>query len=284
MTTAGEDTETHRPRVAHNQSVQRAVALIQCFIDDDGTGASLSELARRTGMHVSTAYRIAQTLVAGGILTRDPRTDRYSPGIALLALAGATFSGSGLDRTQEVLGALAAETGESVAFGVADEDCVVVLSSADSPADLRFGHRAGSRLPLHATALGKVLLAFPPHEAPGDGDDAEGIETVVRRLGRLERFAPGSITRGRDLLADLRATRKRGHAVTDEELVDGVRAVAVPVRDTRGIPRAALSVTGPAVRLTADRDAELAAMAHRAADAVGNFPVIARLTVGRDPD
>lgn len=85
-----EPTDSGSPKAAHNQSVMRAVAIIRCFLDSPD-GATLSELSRRTGTHVSTVYRILQSLTAGGVLRRDD--ERYYPGTVLLALAGATFSG-----------------------------------------------------------------------------------------------------------------------------------------------------------------------------------------------
>jgi IclR family acetate operon transcriptional repressor len=263
-----EPTEESPNRTSHNQSVMRAVALIRCFVDSSD-GVTLSELARRTSTHVSTAHRILQTLVAGGILRRDRGTELYLPGPVLLALAGATFSSAGLGPVADVLDTVSQQTGESASIGIRDGNCVVVLLSAESPQQLRFGHVAGARLPIHSSAMGRALLAF----------GGEPIDRVVHDLGVLEPLTSRTPTAPAELERALLEIAVHRFAVVDEEQHVGVKSLGVPVA-RRGSPaQAALSVQGPATRLTPDRYPEIVAVLERAADLVVTLPSLDRLAL-----
>jgi IclR family acetate operon transcriptional repressor len=253
----------------HNQSVLKAVGLIGCFVDS-AEGKTLTELARRTGMNVSTAYRMLQTLTRTGVLRRNEGEERYFVGPLLLALAGSTFSGSGYGAVTDVLAGVAEETGESVSLGIRDADCVAVLLAAGSSQQLRFEHRAGARVPLHCSAMGKALAAF----------GAVPFPEVVRGLGRLVPATPRSMIRPDQLVADLELTRARGYAVSDEEQHIGVRSVAVPVRRGNEPPRAAIGVQGPTGRMTDACIEGILAVLKNAADLVAKLPMLDRLPGG----
>jgi IclR family acetate operon transcriptional repressor len=267
-----EPIEPASQKAAHNQSVMRAVAIIRCFLDSPD-GATLSELSRRTGTHVSTVHRILQTLTAGGVLRRDESNERYFPGTVLLALAGATFSSSGFGSASQVLGAVAERTGESVSLGIRDVDCVVVLLVAESSNALRFGHRAGSRVPLHASSMGKALIAFGGRPA----------EVELAGLDHLERLTPRTIVRAGALGKDIAATVERGYAVSDGEMFVGVRSIAVPVASGSGPAAVALGLQGPAARFTAERDAELVAVLRETAEVLARLPMLANLEANSSP-
>lgn len=251
----------------HNQSVLKAVALIGCFVDSP-EAKSLTELARRTGMNVSTAYRMLQTLVRTGVLRRSGDTDRYSVGPLLLALASSTFSGVGFSTATEILETLAARTGESVSLGVRDDGCVAVLLAVRSPHQLRFEHRAGARVPMHCSAMGKALLAF------GDAPFA----AMVTGLGVLARLTPRSVVEPDRLVADLQETVRRGYAVADEEQHLGVRSIAVALPGGQRGASAALGIQGPCGRLTDLRVAEVLGPLREAASAMARLPLVGRLS------
>ncbi len=179
----------------HNLSVLKAVALIGCFIEST-EGKTLTELARRTGMNVSTAYRMLRTLVHTGVLHRHQGEERYFPGPMLLALAGATFSGAGYGALVEVLRGLSAETGEAASLAVRDGDCAAVLFATASPQQMRFEHRPGERVLLHCTAMGLALLATE------SGDLARAVAGLLP----LQPITPHSITDPERLVEVLRQT------------------------------------------------------------------------------
>lgn len=253
----------------HNQSVLKAMALIGCFVEGS-QGRTLTELARRTGMNVSTAYRMLQTLTLVGVLRRNEGEDRYFVGPMLLALAGATFANSGFAVVTDVLKSLAEETGESVSLGIRDGNCVAVLLAAPSPQPFRFEHRPGNRVLLHCSAMGKALLAF------GSAPLAEAVAGLVP----LQPLTARSIYLPDRLVQELEQVRDRGHAEADEEQHVGVRSVAMVARREREAPRLAVGVQGPRGRMTDDRLENILKSLRKATDVIAQLPVIDRLPAG----
>lgn len=246
----------------HNQSVLRAVALLRCFVDR-ADGQTLTELSRRTGINVSTAYRILQTLIAGGLLRREPDSERYVPGIVLLGLAGSAFATAGYGPALDVLRGLAARTGESASLAVRDGSCAVVLLTAESEQQLRFAHQPGARLPLHTTAMGHALLAA------GDAP----LDEAVRELLPLERVTRRTLVEPKRLTNALAAVRARGFAAADEEPWEGVRSVAMSIPGPAGTPAVAIGVHGPATRLTPAHEDDIVTALRDVAGLVAALPI-----------
>jgi IclR family transcriptional regulator, acetate operon repressor len=230
------------------QSVARAIALLRCF-EDAGPELSLTDLARATGLNLSTAHRLAATLVEGGMLARDPGNERYHVGPTLVALARSATAPAQADRATAILESLTRRTSESASLGVGDGRNVVVLVCVESRHALRFDRPPGTLVPAHASAMGKALLAF----------GVEPPASAVKALAPLERFTPRTLTSQRALVADLEVTRDRGYALIDEEQTMGVRSLAVPVLGTDGFAVAAVGIQGPVSRIGDDRIAGVAA-------------------------
>lgn len=254
---------------SHNQSVLKAVALIGSFVDS-GQGRTLTELAKLTGMNVSTAYRMLQTLTHTGVLRRNEGEDRYFIGPMLLALAGSTFSQGGFGVASDVLKTLAEETGESVSLGIRDANCVAVLLSAGSAQQFRFEHRPGNRVLLHVSAMGKALLAFG--ETP--------LPEAVAALGRLEKVTSKSIGASDSLLDELNRTRDRGYGESDEEQHVGVRSIAMVAGRYGEPPRLAVGVQGPRGRMTDERLPDILKSLKSATGLIAQLPIIDRLPAG----
>ncbi len=246
------------------QSVERALAVLRCFEQAD-RNLGVSEIAAATGLTVSTAHRLTRALCAGGMLMQDPRSERYQLGPMAVVLGRRAEEHLGYARALPVLESLAESTGESVNLGVRSGAEVLVVLAVPSPQPLRFDQLAGSRVPIHTSAMGKCLLAFAP---PGADVD------VLSGLPRLTRFTDRTITRRDWLAADLQRTRERGWALNDEERNPGVRAVAAPVLDSVGSAVAAVAVQGPAMRLPDDRLASIARAIVASSETVG--PLLAR--------
>ena len=215
------------------QAVERAIAIISCF-DADVDDLGLGEIADRSGLRASTAHRIVRALVRGGFLAQDSRTERYHLGARLAVLGQSAMARYGLDLAQPELDKLALASGEAASLGVRSGGDVVVVLRAASAQPLRFDRPHGARVPLHASAMGKTLLAF------GAADPAR----AVAELGPLQRFTAHTLT-GDALIADLEETRARGYAVNLEERHDGVGGIGAPVLDCHGVARAGLAVQGP---------------------------------------
>jgi len=234
------------------QSVNRALTAVELVADAGEIG--VSELGRQLGVHKATASRLAATLAEHGFVERDPVTERYRLGYALVALAGAAMSNLDLVRTaRPILEELAERTHETVNLGVLAGDAVVYLDQVTGTRSVVAVNWVGRRTRLHDTSNGKVLLAF--------AGEAE-VDRVLS--GTLERATPRTIVDPDELRSQLAAVRERGWAQTLEELEDGLNAVAAPVRDADGAVAAAISVSGPAFRMS---EVDLPRIARLAVDA-----------------
>jgi DNA-binding IclR family transcriptional regulator len=236
--------------------VSRAIRTLELIADAGELG--VSELGRRLGVHKATASRLAATLADRGLIERDPDTERYRLGFGLIRLAGAAMAGLDLVRTaRPILEDLADRTRETVNLGVLSGDDVVYVDQSSGARSIVSVSWVGRRTPLHCTAAGKVLLAF--------GDEAERDRLLAAPLSRE---TVRTIVDTSTLREQLEQVRTRGFAQTQEELEDGLNAVAAPVRQADGRTVAALSVSGPAFRMRAIDLPRLGRIAADAATAI----------------
>jgi IclR family transcriptional regulator, pca regulon regulatory protein len=245
----------------YSQSLDRGFAILGCFtLERPALG--ISDVAVSLGMSHATTHRYMSTLVHLGYL--EQRRDRkYVLGLQVAQLGMACLAGTSVaDHAHPHMQELAHRSGFTVALAVLDGAEIVYLErilgrrAGQRATDLDLA--AGSRLPAHCTALGKLLLANLP-----DPDRAQTLASL-----QLERRTAATITSRRALRAQLQETLETGIAYADEELADGHRAIAAAVRDESGEAVAALSVTahtsmieaeamraqlGPHAIVTADR-------------------------------
>ncbi|MEU1420344.1 IclR family transcriptional regulator [Kitasatospora sp. NPDC005751] len=219
------------------QAVQRALGLLHCF-HDNGPDLSASDLARRMDLSVSTAHRLARTLVSAGFLEQDEQTARYRLGPAVAELGQLSFHQRGLHLAAPELDLLAKRTGATADLAIRSGPHAVILVGASVRPDTGLGLRR----PLHSTALGKVLLGWP---RPG--------EPQPSTIGPLLPFTDRTITEPARLDVELAKVRAAGYALNDGESAAGVRTVAVPVLDGAGQARFALAVRSTPAHLTDDR-------------------------------
>lgn len=201
----------------------------------------VTELAKKLGLGKSSVYRLLATLSRRGYVEKNPQSDRYLLTHRLFAVGSRAADRLGLrEVAHPIMERLAAETGEAVNLGVLDGTRVVNLHRVESPHLLRVHLEVGGGVPAHATALGKVLLAFL------------GETGVMQRLRghRLERVTPRTIGDRAALRSALVRIREQGFAIDDEECSLGLRCVAAPILDHRGSVAAGLSIAGPSQRLS----------------------------------
>jgi DNA-binding IclR family transcriptional regulator len=228
-------------------SVSRALALLDSFSAEEPE-LSLSELARRSGTHKSSAFRLLSTLETRGFVEKVPSGRGYRLGWKLVELAGRLLARRGLrELAAPLMEELAEDSGEIVHLSVLDGGEILYLDKRGRSQPLTVSTSIGGRSPAHASAMGKVLLAGLPAGEAG------------RLLGGrpLRRFTPTTITDRRQLERELEAIRRQGYAVDNEETFPGIRCVAAPLRDRAGRVVAALSVTAPTQRMGARRQAEI---------------------------
>ena len=236
------------------RSVSRAVRALELIAQEGELG--VTDLGRRLGVHKATASRLAATLAAGGLIERDPATDRYRLGFGLIRLVGAAMAGIDLVRTAHpVLEELADRTHETVNIGVLSGDGVVYVDQVSSAHLVATTNWVGRRTPLHSSSSGKVFLAHMP-------------EPVSQQIlgGPLEAVTPRTVTDPERLRRQLKEIRVRGYATIQDELEEGLNAVAAPVRQSNGEVVAALSVSGPSFRV---RSIDLPRLGRLTIDAAG---------------
>jgi IclR family transcriptional regulator, acetate operon repressor len=218
------------------QAVDRAAQLL-IEVARHRDPVSFTELTAASGLAKSTTSRLLTALERNGLVRRD-LAGRFSPGEVFVAYAWRGGAEADLvSVAQPVLTELGEATGETVNLGVArDGGLVEQIAQVDSRYLIGGTNWVGLTVPLHCAALGKVLMAFGAAELPE---------------GRLERRTDRTVTSRTALATELAAVRERGYAVTVEELEPGLVAVAAPVFADGAIVVGALSVSGPASRLTA---------------------------------
>jgi IclR family transcriptional regulator, acetate operon repressor len=255
-----ERAEANGGRVAGTQAISRAFALLNVFRDEGGD-LGVVQLADRLGLTLSTTHRISRALVAEGYLAQDEGRERYRLGPQALLLGQAAQRAMGIEVARPVMQRLADSTQESVNLGLLDADHAIVIQRIESPQPLRFSMEVGARIELHATSMGKSLLAFNDELQ----DYLAGLDEQLVQLTSKTHATSAS------LKADLDAIRRRGWSTDDEESMMGVRCVAAPVLDPHGQARAAVAIQAPAVRMPDNRFDELGPQVRRAADELGRL-------------
>ncbi len=236
-----------RGRVVGAQAISRAFAVLH-LVRDRGSDVGVGQIAKDLGLTLSTAHRIVRALVTEGYLAQNETNERYYLGGSALLLGQAAYRNFRLDVVRPVLERLSARTGESVNLGVLAGSYAIVVERVESPEPLRFTQPPGTRAPLHASAMGKALLAF----------NSELEARFLGSAGALEPILPNTRTRPGRLRAELEEIRARGWSTDDEESHLGVRCVGAPVLDRPGASRAAIAVQAPAVRMPTGRFADIA--------------------------
>jgi DNA-binding IclR family transcriptional regulator len=229
------------------QSLQRGFRILEVVTRSE-KGVAVAEIARETGLHVSTTFHLLRTLVALGYVSQDDGSRKYRLGPKVLQLGAAAWSENHLAETAApLLAELARRTGETSHLAVRHRDEIITISKVDGSSPVQLTERVGYPRPAHCTAIGKVLLAWLP--------DAE--RTAFLAQARLEARTPRTITSIPLLEQELVKVRAQGYAFDDEEFTQGIRCLASPVRNFTGRVAAALGISAPVWRLSLDRVAEL---------------------------
>jgi DNA-binding IclR family transcriptional regulator len=238
------------------QAVDRAAALLSEVVHASDP-VTFTELTNVTGLAKSTASRLLLALERNHLVRRDAH-GRFLPGEMFVSFAWRDGAGSSLVAVaQPFLDRLGKATNETINLGVAAGHRVEQIAQVNCTYMIGGTNWVGRPVPLHASGLGKVLLAYGAAKLPP---------------GELVRCTEKTITSEASLRAELAAVRARGYAVTDEELEAGLIAFAAPVFRYDGTVVAALSVSAPTSRMT--REAAAHAARHCADEAAGLSDVL----------
>ncbi|MFI5938341.1 IclR family transcriptional regulator [Actinoplanes sp. NPDC051494] len=216
------------------QSIERAAAILRMLAGGPGH-VGLAEIARSLDLAKGTVHGILRTLQGVGFVEQDRSSGHYQLGAALLHL-GTSYLDINELRSRSINWAdpLAARSGEAVRIGTVLEGKVLVVHHVFRPDDTFQTLDIGTLLPLHATALGKVLLAY--RVAPGP-------------VPPLERFTRRTVDSPAQLATDLAGVRDAGWAADIEEHTVGQAAIASPIRGYGGLVVGAIGVSGLVERL-----------------------------------
>ncbi|MFC0340924.1 IclR family transcriptional regulator [Paracoccus niistensis] len=238
---------------AGSPAVDRALMLLETLAEGDGL--SLSELGRKLGLAPSTVHRLLGALAARRLAEVDLATQLWGVGPGAFRLGAAFLRRGGLaERARPVLAQLAEASGETAVLAVADGDSALVVAEVPGASSLRAVLPPGTRLPYHATAPGKALIAHLP------------LAQVRALLGRapLPALTGRTLTDQGELTADLATLRHGGWLTERGESALGQNGIAAPVFGGAGDPVAALGLAGPSTRLD---DAALAGLGPQLAEA-----------------
>lgn len=229
------------------QTVGNAIEILDILAKDmSNRGVGVTDISREMNMGKSSVHRILDTLLYYGYVIKDAETSRYRLGWGLYTIGqrvpqqNQIFS---LDSAYLI--ELSKKTGETVNLGVRDRDEVIIISKLEGTnAGLRVGIQVGEHEPIHATALGKMLIADMT-----DNDVAE----IMGENAVFHKFTDNTISDARELLQDLKQVRAKGYSVDNQEFAVGMICIAMPIRDYTGNIIAAVSVSSPSNHLNDER-------------------------------
>jgi DNA-binding IclR family transcriptional regulator len=234
-------------------SLQRGLGILQ-LLGLDGRRLPASEIAKLSGLPVSTVHRFLVNLETGGFLSKDD-LNNYHLGVACVSLGQAAREQLDIRKVSlPHLEELNHSTRETIHLTVRHKLSAVYIEKLDSPEPLRIHSRIGASVPLYCTAVGKVMLAYLGEEEQGK---------IINQL-ELRRFTENTVGSIQELLAQLTRVRKDGFALDLEEHEPHIRCIAAPIWDHTGAVNTSLSVTGPAVRMSTPRLRELASLVRAA--------------------
>src|SRR6185503_1350711 len=246
-------------KLDHAPPLLRAFALLEHVAHAQGA-VSLQALTAAAALPKPTVYRMLGMLEDAGLVMREPEGRRVVAGPRLARLAlDVLMNESARAPRHAILQRLVAEVGETVNLTVLEKGCVVYLDRVESAWPLRMTLQPGSRVPLHCTASGKLLLAYLP---------TARRRRIVAAL-ELARYTDNTIVDRAALESELAAIRRAGFATDNEEYLAGVVCVAVPVVAARTPAAAAVAVHAPMARLTLAHALTLVPALRRTADALG---------------
>jgi len=213
-----------------------------------GSGLGLKAICDATGIHKSTAHRFLKHLEREGYLICT-EAGAYLIGPRLSQMTARVNPQANLQTVaRPVLWELWKSTQETVNLAVLDQNTVLYVEVMESPHEFRLSSRVGTRRPLHATALGKVLAAFLPD------DVKDSILSTITFQPSTQKTIMNMVQFRREL----QKIQRQGYALDDEEAVPGARCVSAPILNSRGEAVGAVSVSGPVTRLSLSQVATLA--------------------------
>lgn len=263
-----------RPRAFHDklenntvQSLDKAIFVLKVVAE--GRGLALSEVAKQAGYSAPTVYRSLVTLQKHGVVEFDEATQLWRVGVEAFRIGSQFIANTSVvERARPIMQDLMNETGETANLGIISDGEVVFLNQVETHKPIRAFFRPGTRGAIHASGIGKAIFAFMS-------------ETELSKLAskmEFSNFTPKTTSDMEGLMQMRNETRLSGFAVDDEERTLGMRCIAAPIFNNFKEVVAALSVSGPTVRVSQQDIARLGTLVRAAADQITSS------TGGRQPN
>lgn len=222
--------------------LEKALTILE-IIGNDSNPLTINQIAKLSGIPLSSLYRVMNTLTELGFVNKDPTTRTYSLGLKLLYLGNQVKRQLPLIKiVRPFLEELTEKTGETSNLVMEENGEVVYVERVDTQNPLRITHMIGRKAPMYATGVGKCLLAWK---------DTQEVIRIINKTG-MHKLTPNTITNLNELLEELQRVRERGYALDLEECEIGIRCVSAPLFLGEEVV-AAISISGPSVRLTDDK-------------------------------
>lgn len=238
------ETESASRQNAPIQSVARALSVLECFAGH--TELRLTEISSMIGLNKSTTYGLVRTLEAYDFLEQNQDTGKYRLGMTIFRL-GNNIETPLRSLARISLGTLVQEFGETANLSVRSGDNNIYLEKLESPFSMRISTSTGQLFPLYLTAMGKCMLAYLPDDEVND---------ILSRAHYVQ-YTKNSLMSSEEVIRELKDIRIKGYAIDNEEREFGLICVAVPVFNKQNELIAALSVSGPAQRMPAEKVNEI---------------------------
>jgi DNA-binding IclR family transcriptional regulator len=228
-------------------ALQRGLRLLHLF-SESPRGLTAKQVAALSRLPVSTVHRFLANLVTAGFLNRDGEGTHHL-GIACFSIGQAAVGQLDIRRLSlPYLRELNQQTRETIHLTVRHGLSAVYVEKLDSPEPVRIHSRIGAAVPLHCTAVGKVMLAYMPPEEQ---------DRIISEID-LKRLTPNSVGNVQELKTELYRVRKNGYACDLEEHELHIRCVAAPIWDHTGSVQSSVSITAPTLRMPVTRLRQLA--------------------------
>ena len=231
------------------QTLEKALDVIEILSKESGSGLGVSELSRKLEIGKSTIHRILDTLTGYGYVDKVPKTSNYRLSWRLYEIGNVVPRQRDLGSfDSEILQELCNNHEEAVNLGIRIKNHVVIISKVEPVmATLRANLLIGEHEPLHATALGKMLMS---EMEPSKLQDVLSTET-------FQAYTPNTIQTLPELLTELKKITEQGYAIDDQEFCIGLTCIAMPIRNYNNEIVAAVSVSGPSVRIGVSKILEI---------------------------
>lgn len=223
-------------------SLQNALRILNSFSVYE-TEKRVTQISKELDLPKSTVSRLLQTLLQEGYVKKNYDSGKYSLGTKILSLYGSLMANMQVVKeSHPILEALAKETSESIQLAQRENSYVVYTDQVKSNYPMQIYSHIGLMNPIHCTSSGKVLLAY---------ENEEVIDTILN--GKLKIYTASTIVDPKVLRKELDKVKIQGYCITKNEFIDGIVAIAAPVRDYNKKVIAAVSLVGPVQRINGDK-------------------------------